>query len=123
MNTPDTSIPEDFWSQIDHQLQRIAALEPAQPDAFDAVRSILLDPAYTEIQRQNNLNGTRTFDADTAFFAGSGGDALLADALFKAGWRTIAVAAPYHYCKRHTVTEELLSYTEGDVQRGNTLQP
>lgn len=116
--TTDTSpeIPGGFWPQIDHQLTRIAS---QSPDTFDGVREILLDPAYDDIVADVNLNGQRTFDSDSAFFAGSGGDATLAGALHCAGWRIISSGASYYYTMAHPDTNETLMYIEGDVVRGD----
>lgn len=114
MTTP--VIPEGFWPQIQHQLDRVAE---EKPDTFDAVRAILVDPAYTDIAAYVHRNGQRPFSADEAFFAGSGGDEDLADALLEAGWVVVASEASYYYAARHRRTGEELTYIEGDVVRGN----
>lgn len=113
-----TEIPEDFWPQIDHQLERIAT---EKPDTFEAVRDLLLDLNYDQIVVEVHRNGPRPFDLDSAFFAGSGGDATLLDTLERAGWQTVAFAASYHYAMTHPVTGETLTYIEGDVLRGDHL--
>lgn len=111
-------IPSGFWAQIDHQLARIAEQKPG---TFDAVRQILLDDAYDQVVTENNRNGVRHFDDDSAFFAGSGGDATLFGALLDAGWRVTAYDADYFYVLAHELTGEVLTYIEGDVERGNQL--
>ncbi|MFI9629274.1 hypothetical protein [Streptomyces sp. NPDC052042] len=113
-----STVPTGFWPQISHQLDRIRTTHPS---TFDEVRAILLDPAYTEIVAEMNRNGARSFDADSAFFAGSGGDKTLAEALRAAGWVKVIWRAPYHYAMQHIITAELLTYTEGDVQRGRQI--
>lgn len=111
-------VPAEFWAQIDHQLRRIAT---EKPTSFDVVRAILLDPAYGAIRADVDLNGTRSFDNDTAFFAGSGGDATLYAALRSAGWRPRGHRASYFYSMFNEHTGEILTYTEGDVERGDLL--
>ena len=113
----DTTIPNDFWGQIDHQLQRIVA---ERATTFDAVREILLDEQYDAITEQGQLYRQTQFDKDSAFFSGSGGRSL-EDALVGAGWKRTAVKAYYHYVTTNAHTGETLTYTEGDVQRGDLL--
>lgn len=110
-------IPQGFWAQIDHQLSRIAN---TRPETYDEVRSILLDPAYDDITAERDRNFVRRFDEDSAFFAGSGGDPL-AGALFAAGWKVTTSQASYYYVMTHSITHEVLTYTEGDVQRGDLI--
>lgn len=115
----ENPVPQGFWPQIDHQLERIIR---EKPSSFDAVRKILLDPVYDDITRNVSLNGVRAFDEDSAFFDGSGGDATLLRALLFAGWVVIDQRAGYHYVVRHSLVRgEELTYTEGDVQRGNLI--
>lgn len=110
-------IPDDFWGQIDHQLQRIVA---ERATTFDAVREILLDEQYDAITEQGQLYRQTQFDKDSAFFSGSGGRSL-EDALVGAGWKRTTVKAYYHYVATNAHTGETLTYTEGDVQRGDLL--
>lgn len=112
------SIPSGFWPQIDHQLARIAT---EKPDTFEGVRAVLLDQAYDEIVAEVHRNGTRRFDLDSAFFAGSGGDATLDDALEHAGWQMVGFTASYYYIMTHPHTGEALTYIEGDVERGQRV--
>ena len=111
-------IPEGFWPQIRHQLHRIAI---SNTDSFASVREILLDPAYDAVVEDVNLNGLRTFDKESAFFAGSGGDATLAAALSLSGWQTTTWVTSYYYVMKHFSTGELLTYIEGDVQLGHKI--
>lgn len=113
---PET--PTGFWKQIDHQLQRIG-IERA--DTFDKVREILLDPIYADVQKDVHLNGARAFDKDSAFFAGSGGDATLRSSLVAAGWETVVAKASYYYVVQNHETKEVLTYIEGDVVRGDQI--
>lgn len=109
-------IPSGFWAQIDHQLERIAT----EGASFDDVREVLLDERYDAIVIENSRNGARDFGTDGAFFAGSGGDASLRDALKRAGWRIVQYEAAYYYVVRSTAGDHL-TYCEGDVLRGNQL--
>lgn len=116
--TTHATIPAGFWRQITAQLDRIAT-EPA--DTFDKVRAVLLDPAYYAVVSDVNLNGARRFDADTAFFAGSGGDDSLYGALRAAGWRMVKSEAFYYYVAQHPESGDTLTYCEGDVYRGDQM--
>ncbi|WP_026820032.1 hypothetical protein [Arthrobacter castelli] len=117
MSAPAT-IPSGFWSQIEHQLHRIII---EKPGTFDEVRAILLDPAYDAVTADVNLNGVRTFGPNSAFFAGSGGESTLVHALHLAGWKTINARASYYYVLQQPDTGEILTYIEGDVERGDSL--
>ena len=111
-------IPEGFWAQIRHQLSRIIN---GRPSTFDEVRQVLLDPVYDEITYEVHRNGERHFDDDAAFFAGSGGDPSLIEALTEAGWVIADAEAEYYLSMRHSSTGETLTYIEGDVERGDHL--
>lgn len=113
------TIPNGFWPQIDDQLARIST---APVDTFDAVREILLDPRYDQIVTENDRNAKRVFDADSAFFAGSGGDAQLKSALTRGQWRIVRFSSSYYYVMR-SILGETLTYCEGDVLRGDHMLP
>lgn len=54
---------------------------------------------------------------------GGDGDDMLG-ALYDAGWTCVEYRAPYHWCLRApkaTTGSRLLTYTEGDLDRGNQL--
>lgn len=120
MSQPQSTprIPTGFWGQIDHQLHRI---HTERPETFDGVRAILLDLAYDDIVVEVHRNEPRPFDADSAFFAGSGGDATLRRALYEAGWFSVASEAMYYYVMESQTNGELLTYIEGDVVRGRRM--
>lgn len=118
MISSNKPIPTGFWQQIDHQLKRIG--EQA-PNTFAGVQQVLHDPDYSDILAEVHRNGLRHFDIDSAFFAGSGGEASLAAALRQAGWQTVAVRAEYYYTMTHPRTNEFLTYIEGDLVRGQHL--
>lgn len=112
----DNPIPQDFWKQIDHQLDRIAN---EHPDTFIDIKAILDDPAYNEIQSEIHRNGTRIMPRGQSFFSGSGGDRSLASALVVADWMPIWTRASYHYAMRHRFTGDRLTYIEGDLITGD----
>lgn len=100
----------NFWDTITAQLDAIAT-GPA--DTFDKVRDAL-----------NDLHGSTdpylppAKGPNAAFFAGSGGDATLNEALSRAGWRLSWAEANYYWEATHSTTGEVLTYIEGDVIRG-----
>lgn len=103
----------DFWKRIDKALDTIAE---TKPDTFDGVRDIL--------HQHGDPDGISSQGDDKAFFAGSGGDKPLRVSLNAAGWRTVWSEANYYYVMAHPKTGELLSYIEGDVERGvNGVEP
>lgn len=117
MNIPTNDpIPAGFWKQIDHQLDRIGN---QRPDTFVAIKAILDDPAYDEIQAEIHRNGTRVLPQGQSFFSGSGGDRSLAGALITAGWAPIWTRASYHYAMRNPNTADRLTYIEGDLIAGD----
>lgn len=107
-------VPIGFWPQIDQQLARVAH---GPENDFDAVRAVLLDTRYDAVMQEIERNSPRTFDADSAFFAGSGGNDDLHGALLQAGWWTVQMDSKSHYTMRHPGGDQLV-YLEGDVYRG-----
>lgn len=112
-DTTTAAVPTTFWGQIDHQLGRIRT---EKPQTFSGLREILMDPAYDQITQDVNRNGARSFGPGQAFFAGSGGDDTVFDALLDAGWMVTKFIADYHYTAIHPTTRGALSYTEGDLE-------
>lgn len=104
-----------FWTEIDAQLDRI---ESEKPNTFEGVKAIL-DGDYPAIRKDANLNGVRTFETTSAFFAGSGGDRTLRSALRAVGWSIVWSEASYYYVAKHPATGDLLTYIEGDVYKGD----
>jgi hypothetical protein len=102
------AMPQGFWPQITHQLERIVE---EKPSTFEQIREILNDPAYTAISERPA--------GDSAFFAGSGGDATLYEALRLAGWQVGRYQATYHYVMSNNLTGEEITYIEGDVVPDN----
>ncbi|MDE8648101.1 hypothetical protein PXH69_24345 [Rhodococcus qingshengii] len=91
---------DPFWDEINRKLDRVESATTA-----DSVIEIL------------GKDGDYLVDGD-AFFAGSGGDRPLFDALWKAGWHMIWSEASYFYVVQNNAGE-LMTYIEGDVYRGD----
>ncbi len=83
-----------FWTGIGDQLASIREQRPATVAEIITI-----------------LGGS----AGEAFFAGSGGDEQLSEALQAAGWQLWGIQAPYYYTATHPATGESLTYIEGDV--------
>jgi hypothetical protein len=99
---------QGFWQQIDRAL---AYIDDGEPETFDDVKLIL--------DVWGDPDGVGTHTPDVSFFAGSGGDRQLLDALDEAGWKTLWCKATYHFAVQHPRTLETLTYVEGDVYRGD----
>lgn len=87
---------DGFWARIDAQLTDLRGARTA-----DDVIGILDAPSSGD-----------------AFFAGSGGDATVLDALYDAGWRLTWSAAPYYYVMK-APDGDMITYIEGDIYRGD----
>lgn len=94
---------DGFWKHIEDQLAAIAAL-PKTAGVDDVIE--LLDPP----------------SSGDAFFAGSGGDDSLMEALEKAGWHVVWAEAHYFYVMQ-APNGDKLTYVEGDVYRGDARKP
>lgn len=97
----------DFWNSINKALDAIREDKPA---TFNDVRDIL--------HTYGDPDHVGRFGDDAAFFGGSGGDRTLLEALRKAGWHVVWSESSYYYAVFHQDSNELLSYIEGDVERG-----
>lgn len=94
-----------FWAAVNRQLS-----EASQAKTVDDVLRIF--------SAERNPYGP-DFEgmAGDAFFAGSGGDEILSDALTKAGWRVITWKSSYFWVMAAPDGQEL-TYIEGDIYRG-----
>jgi hypothetical protein len=99
---------DDFWAVIRAQLTE---LESAQ-SADDVIRILSLE-------RNPYGYGAEISSAD-GFFAGSGGDDTVAEALETAGWTTVWTRAAYYYAMR-APDGSLITYIEGDIYKGDRL--
>lgn len=96
---------DNFWKTVEAQL---AELRTAQ-NADDVLR--ILD-------RERNPYGPDHGVAGDGFFAGSGGDDSLWDALTDAGWTQVWAEAVYYYVMK-APDGSMITYIEGDVYRGD----
>lgn len=93
---------DGFWEEIHRQYE---ALKNAK-SADDVIRILGTDP---ELQDGNAA----------AFFAGSGGDEQVIDALSAAGWRITWAEADYYFVAQAPDGSKI-TYVEGDVYKGDT---
>ncbi|MGN6325793.1 hypothetical protein [Pseudolysinimonas sp.] len=84
-----------FWAHIDDQLRRI---REEKPDTFEKLKEVLDPPSSGD-----------------AFFAGSGGDDQLGDAMSDAGWMVHWQEGDYLWVAHHPITGAQIEYVEGDV--------
>lgn len=99
---------DTFWATVKTQL---AELQSAQ-SADDVIRTLGPD---------RHPNGPEFDGMDTAaegFFAGSGGDDTVWDALRAAGWAQVWAEAAYFYVMR-APDGSMITYIEGDIYRGD----
>lgn len=97
-----------FWKAIDAQLAELRTAKTA-----DDVLRILAperDPYHTVL-------GDNPHRTTAGFFAGSGGDGTVMDALSDAGWRVIWAEASYYYTMQ-APDGSMITYIEGDILRG-----
>ncbi len=94
----------DFWAAITAQLEELKTAATAD----DVVRILA---------HSRNPYGAGHSSSGDGFFAGSGGDGTVCEALIEAGWRVTWSQASYYY----TVTApdgSMITYIEGDIYRG-----
>lgn len=96
-----------FWDVIRAQLEELRSAETT-----DDVLRILS-------RERNPYEHDRI--AGNGFFAGSGGDDTVYEALYDAGWITVWYVADYYWCMRKG--DSLVTYVEGDIYRGDTKHP
>lgn len=101
-----------FWHEINKQLEELKSAQSA-----DDVFRILSD------ERTPYRNGAdlRCAEAE-GFFAGSGEEDSVRQALRAAGWKMAGCAAWYHYAMKAPDGSEI-TYIEGDIYRGNRIRP
>lgn len=87
-----------FWAAVDRQLKELETAATAD----DVVRI---------------LGGSEQASSGDAFFAGSGGDGSVEDALDKAGWTHVWRRAPYYWAMK-SPSGDGITYVEGDIYRG-----
>jgi hypothetical protein len=99
---------DDFWATIRAQLKE---LETAK-NADDVARILAHERNPYGPEWDGAAGGT------VGFFAGSGGDNTVANALETAGWDYVWAAASYHYCMKAS-DGSMITYVEGDIYAGN----
>jgi hypothetical protein len=65
------------------------------------------------------LGGKANASVGDAFFAGSGGNDGMMDALSDAGWDLVWASADYNFVMR-APNGDMITYCEGDVDKGDT---
>lgn len=95
---------DTFWEIIATQLKELESARTAD----DVTRILSLE---------RNPYGLDSSTAD-GFFAGSGGDGSVEEALSTAGWVTVWREAGYHHCMK-APDGSLITYVEGDIYTGN----
>lgn len=96
-----------FWDTIKDQWNELTTAKSAD----DVMR--ILSPA-------RNPYGDSSMASGEGFFAGSGGDDQVYDALRQAGWKVVEAEADYYWCMK-APNGDLITYIEGDVYRGNRM--
>jgi hypothetical protein len=94
----------NFWAAAEAQLRELRSAT----NAADVVAILSLE---------RNPDGPGMSCAD-GFFAGSGGDDTVQDALEAAGWDYVWPEASYHFCMR-APDGSCITYVEGDIYLGN----
>ncbi|MFB7782087.1 hypothetical protein ACFC1D_05165 [Streptomyces vinaceus] len=97
---------DDFWSVIRSQIRQLASAETAD----DVIRIL----GHDRNPYGPNWDGA----AGDAFFAGSGGDDSVWDALNDAGWSQVWAEAHYYWAMR-APDGSIVTYIEGDIYRGD----
>ena len=102
---------DNFWAVIADQLKELESAKSAD----DVIR--ILGPDRNPYGPDwDGMDGVAE-----GFFAGSGGDGTVRDALIKAGWKMAGRAAWYHYAMR-APDGSMVTYIEGDIYRGDRLR-
>lgn len=95
---------DEFWTKVKAQLSEARSAESAD----DVIR--IFSP-------ERNPYGHAKVAGD-GFFAGSGGDHTLDEALEEAGWSWVWSKAGYYWAMR-APDGSMITYVEGDIYRGN----
>lgn len=100
---------EEFWAVIRQQITELTGAKTAD----DVVRILAVDRNPNLLDNPEWANA-----AGDAFFAGSGGDDTVEDALYDAGWRELWRQAHYYWAMQ-APDGSVITYVEGDVYRGD----
>jgi hypothetical protein len=96
---------DEFWVKVRAQLEEAKSARSAE----DVLRIF---------SRERNPYGNSEMVAGDGFFAGSGGDDTLSDALEEAGWGFVWSKAFYWWAMK-APDGSVITYIEGDIYRGS----
>jgi hypothetical protein len=98
---------DPFWTAIREQLKELETAKSA-------------DDVLRILAHENNPDQTypRANRPDEGFFAGSGGDGTVRDALFEAGWWAVWAKSSIYYVMK-APDGSVITYIEGDIYRGD----
>lgn len=99
-------MPDTFWTVIAEQHKELET----SYNADDVIRILSHD--------RNPYGPGRGGATSDAYFAGSGGDRTVNEALRTAGWTTIWAESPLYYVKQ-APDGSTVTYIEGDICRGD----
>ncbi|MER5883065.1 hypothetical protein ABT160_04480 [Streptomyces sp. NPDC001941] len=94
----------EFWTVVNAQLEELKSARSAE----DVVRIL---------SKERNPYGQESIAAD-GFFAGSGGEFTLREALEEAGWKLLWSRAWFWYAME-SPDGSVITYIEGDIYIGN----
>ena len=100
---------DDFWTKVAAQLKELESATSAD----DVARILSPERNPYGPEWDGAAGGT------IGFFAGSGGDDTVEDALDRAGWRYVWSEASYHYCMKAPDGSSSITYVEGDIYAGD----
>ncbi|MFF7115443.1 hypothetical protein ACFY91_24470 [Streptomyces albogriseolus] len=92
-----SDVLDTFWAAIAEQLQELRTAKNA-------------DDVLSTLASGHGL--------DRGFFAGSGGDDTVSDALYAAGWELVWAESSIYYTMR-APDGSMITYIEGDIYRGD----
>jgi hypothetical protein len=102
---------DKFWETIAEQLKELESAKSA--DDVIRILSPERNPYLAEDPNWDGMDG-----AAEGFFAGSGGDGRVDEALDTAGWEYLWSRANYWWAMKAPDGSEI-TYIEGDIYRGN----
>lgn len=95
----------EFWDAVNAQLMELRKARSA-------------DDVLRILSRERVPDGHSKLVAGDGFFAGSGGDDTVEDALTDAGWTLVWSEASYYYAMKGP-DGSVITYVEGDIYRGD----
>ncbi|MFJ7280961.1 hypothetical protein [Kitasatospora sp. NPDC098663] len=101
-------MPDKFWVEIAAQLDELKSAKTA-----DDVIRVLSDERNPYGPDWDGRDG-----GAQGYFAGSGGDNTVAEALDEAGWDYVWAKAGYYWCMK-APDDSMITYIEGDIYGGS----